>query len=125
MINVNLISGRTLAFVGDAEWSLIVRKSLVLDGVVKGKNLQKQSISYVSAKAQSKFYTILHEENFFTEEEEEWYHRGRNSNDGAIPKNTDAQTYRMSTGFETMIGALSLNDNHDRIREIWEKVKSI
>lgn len=117
----NECSGRTLAFLGDAVWSLYVREALILSGQGKGSKLQKLSISFVSAKAQARIYEALHEEGFFTEEEEEIYHRGRNSTGGAVPKNTDVQTYRMSTGFEAVIGALRLNGEEERIQEIWEK----
>ena len=40
-------NGRTLAFLGDAVWSLAVRDFLVQEGQGKGKMLQKLSISYV------------------------------------------------------------------------------
>lgn len=123
-MDVNSCSGRTLAFLGDAVWSLCVREYLLERGEGKGKTLQKKSISYVSAKAQSRFYTRLHEEGFFTEEEEEIYHRGRNSHSGSTPKNTDVQIYRMSTGFEAILGALWLEEKKDRIREIWDTVRT-
>lgn len=121
----NECSGRTLAFLGDAVWSLLVRESLILDGQGKGSTLQKLSIAYVSAKAQAHIYEVLHEEGFFTEEEEEIYRRGRNANGGAVPKNTDVQTYRMSTGFEAVLGALRLENKEERIREIWEETGKI
>ena len=124
-MNPNECSGRTLALLGDAVWSLLVRSALIEDGEGKGKTLQKKSISYVSAKAQSAFYDKLHEENFFTEAEEDIYHRGRNSDAGAVPKNTDAQTYRMSTGFEAVLGALYLEGKQERIQEIWDKVRTL
>ena len=121
----NECSGRTLAFLGDAVWSLLVRQSLIEDGQGKGSTLQKMSISYVSAKAQAEIYSILHEKGFFTEEEEEIYRRGRNANAGNIPNHTDVQTYRMSTGFEAILGALHMWKNEERIREIWEETRKI
>ncbi len=121
-MNTNTCSGRTLAFLGDAVWSLLVREYLILSGEGKGKKLQKDSIAYVSAKAQANFYTLLHEQQFFTEEEEEVFHRGRNASDGATPKSTDVQTYRISTGFEAILGALQLEGKQDRIHEIFDEV---
>lgn len=121
-MKVNDLSGRTLAFLGDAVWSLVVREYLIENGEGKGKKLQKESISFVSAKAQASFYESLHEDNFFGEEEEEIFHRGRNSNTGAVPKNTDVQVYRMSTGFEALIGALHLENKDERIQEIFNEV---
>ncbi len=117
----NECSGRTLAFLGDAVWSLYVREFLIRSGQGKGSKLQKMSISYVSAKAQAHIYEVLHEEGFFTEEEEEYYRRGRNGNAGAVPNHTDVQTYRMSTGFEAILGALRLCGKDERIAEIWEE----
>ncbi len=124
-MNTNTCSGRTLAFLGDAVWSLLVREYLVVNGEGKGKKLQKDSIAYVSAKAQASFYTALHNQQFFTEEEEEVFHRGRNANDGATPKNTDVQTYRISTGFEAILGALHLEGKQDRIHDIFNEVLKV
>lgn len=121
----NDCSGRTLAFLGDAVWSLAVRAYLVEEGKNRGTQLQKLSISYVSAKAQASFYQALHDEGFFREEEEETYRRGRNGNAGTVPHNTDVGTYRMSTGFEAILGALYLEKKEERIREIWLKVRSL
>ena len=118
-------SGRTLAFLGDAVWSLAVRNYLVEEGKNRGDQLQKLSIRYVSAKAQASFYQQLHDEGFFTEAEEATYRRGRNGNAGSVPHNTDVGTYRMSTGFEAVLGALYLEKNEERIKEIWQKVRSL
>lgn len=121
----NECSGRTLAFLGDAVWSLCVREYLLEKGEGKGSQLQKKSISFVSAKAQCMFYETLHEQGFFTNEEEEYFRRGRNGNAGTVPRNTDVKVYRISTGFEALLGALWLLERRERIREIWDKVKDL
>lgn len=118
-------SGRTLAFLGDAVWSLKVREWLVEERKGGGNRLQQESIRYVSARAQADFYEKLHEEGFFTEEEEEIFRRGRNGNAGTVPHNTDVGTYRISTGFEAVLGALWLEKNESRIEEIWEKIRTL
>lgn len=118
-------SGRTLAFLGDAVWSLEVRGYLVEKGLGKGSDLQTMSIHYVSAKAQASFYKALHEMNFFTEAEEDTFHRGRNSSAGTVPHSASPQTYRISTGFEAILGALYLEGNETRIHEIWDKVRTL
>jgi ribonuclease-3 family protein len=125
MKNPELYSGRALAFLGDAVWSLIVRDYLLEQGEGKGKTLQRRSISYVSAKAQAGFYEKLHAEHFLSDEEEGWFHRGRNGNTGTLPKNTSSHTYRMSTGFEAVLGALYLKEDYDRIRKIWDRVRTM
>lgn len=116
-------SGRALAYLGDAVWSYLVRKHLLLEGEGKGARLQKYTIGYVSAKAQAAFYDALHEDRFFTEEEEEVFKRGRNDHSGSVPKNTDVSIYRKSTGFEAIFGMLSIQENENRIQEIWEEIK--
>ena len=118
-------SGRTLAFLGDAVWSLLVREYLIENGNGKGSALQKESIHYVSARAQAEFYTQLHEASFFNEEEEETYKRGRNSNAGSVPRSTPVAIYRSSTGFEAILGALYLDRNDTRIRQIWDTIRTM
>ena len=118
-------SGRTLAFIGDAVWSLKVRMWLVEHGQGKGDELQRLCISYVSAKAQALFYETMHGEDFFTAEEEDFFHRGRNSHAGSVPHNTPVRLYRISTGFEAMIGALHLQGKDDRIDAIFARAVRI
>ena len=118
-------SGRTLAFLGDAVWSLMVRTYLIECGFGKGKDLQKLSVGYVSAKAQASFYDALHEEGILNKEEEDWFKRGRNANAGTVPHNTPVGIYRKSTGFEAMIGTLYLEQKGDRIGMIWDKVRTL
>ncbi|MEE3488091.1 MAG: ribonuclease III domain-containing protein [Bulleidia sp.] len=117
--------GRTLAFLGDAAWSETVRRHLIENGYTTGSSLQKQSISYVSAKAQALFYDAMHEEGFLSEEEEEYFRRGRNSNAGSVPHGTPVSVYRRSTGFEALIGYLDVSGKRDRIEEIWNQAEAI
>lgn len=124
-MNYKEINGRTLAYLGDAVWSLKVRKMLIEKGLQKGDKLQKETISYVSAKAQCALYEALHEVQFWSEEEEQVFKRGRNEHSGTLPKNTSAQVYRMSTGFEAIIGFLELTGNVDRIDVILQKVNEV
>ncbi len=120
-----IASGSTLAYLGDAVWSLLVREYLIQEGEGKGDALQKKSVSFVSAKAQASFYDALHEEGFFTEEEEEYFKRGRNAHTGSVPHHTSVSIYRKSTGFEAILGALQLEKKWDRIEEIWHKVRTL
>ena len=124
-MNPSELSGRTIAYLGDAVWTLVVREYLLSLGENKGDTLQKDSIHYVSAKAQASFYQKLHDEGFWKEEEEAAYRRARNDHRGSSPKNTNPQTYRMSTGFEAIIGTLYLEKQEERIREIWDKIQTL
>ena len=121
----NSYSIKSLAYLGDAVWSLVTRDELIKAGISDTKKLQAETIKRVSAKAQAKFYTFLNEEGYLLEEEKEIFKRGRNAHSGSIPKNTDAQTYRISTGFEALIGYLYVEKKEGRIREIWEKIRTL
>ena len=57
------------------------------------------------------------EEQVLTEKEE-IYKRGRNTNSHTKAKNADVVTYRMSTGFEAVMGYLHMTENLERLREL-------
>ena len=60
-------NGNALAYVGDAVLSLQVRNYLVKKiGLQKPKLLQKESVKFVSAKAQAYFLTKMMENNILT-----------------------------------------------------------
>ncbi len=118
-------SGRTLAFLGDAVWSLVVRRWLIEQGEGSGKVLQTRAAAFVSAKAQAAFYELLHAEGFLSEEEESAFRHGRNANAGTVPHHTPVAVYRKSTGFEAVIGMLELAGKRERIEEIWQEVRKL
>lgn len=118
-------SGRTLAYLGDAVWSLKAREYLIAQGYGTGKQLQRMTIRLVSAKAQAFVYDTLHERGWFTEKEEELFHRGRNDNAGSVPHSTDVLTYRRSTGFEAVVGYLHLEQEEERINELLKQAVAI
>ncbi|MFV0479183.1 MAG: Mini-ribonuclease 3 [Anaerorhabdus sp.] len=117
------LSGSTLAYLGDAVWSLLVREYLIEKGYQKPKDLQQKSVFFVSAKAQARFYFHLESINYFAEEETEIFKRGRNFKGDSVPKNTDVATYRTSTGFEAVIGFWYIHDNQKKIKEMWEIIR--
>lgn len=123
-MKINELSGSTLAYLGDAVWSLLIREYLIEKGYQKPKDLQERSVRFVSAKAQAKFYYFL-EEDFFTEEEKEIFKRGRNFKGDSVPKNTDVSTYRVSTGFEAVIGYWHILAKKDRLMTAWEKIRTL
>ena len=45
----------SLAYIGDAVYSVYIREYLINKGICKVDKLQKESVNYVSAKAQAKF----------------------------------------------------------------------
>lgn len=107
----------SLAYVGDAVYSLYVREYLVNKGICKVDRLQKESIKYVSAKAQAKFIDSMINSNFLSDDELDIFYRARNHKGTRHPKNTDIITYKYSTGFEAVIGYLYMNHNINRLNE--------
>ncbi|MDO4635447.1 MAG: Mini-ribonuclease 3 [Streptococcus sp.] len=118
MIDIKLINGIALAFEGDAIYSAYIRKHLIFRGFTKPSQLHKEATKYVSAKAQANLISNLVEDKFLTEIELQIYKRGRNANSHTKAKNADIITYRMSTGFEALIGYLHMTDSIERLEEI-------
>lgn len=118
-------NGLSLAFLGDAEMSLRVRTMLVVNGCQRPNKLQKESVKWVSAKAQAKFLKALSEMNFFNEDEKQIILRGRNAKSETTAKNTDVATYRLSTAFEAVWGYLYITKKYERLDELWEAVLQI
>lgn len=112
------VNALTLAYLGDSVYEVYIRKYLISKGIAKVNNLQKEAIKYVSAKGQCKFVTLMLEENFLTQSEIDVFHRARNYKTTSHPKNTDIITYKYATGFEAVIGYLSLYNDINRIEEI-------
>ena len=118
MTDVNLINGIALAFEGDAVYSMYIRRHLIFQGMTKPNQLHREATKYVSAKAQANLISLMLEEGILTEKEEDIYKRGRNANSYTKAKNTDIVTYRMSTGFEAVMGYLHMTEAIERLEEL-------
>lgn len=107
------ISPVTLAFLGDAVYSLYIRKELVLYRDFPAAKLQKLSSEKVSAHGQCLTLGII--EPLLTEEERDIVRRGRNAKKGTRSKSATVAEYNLSTGFEALLGYLYLTGQYDRI----------
>ncbi|HEP5693252.1 TPA: Mini-ribonuclease 3 [Streptococcus pyogenes] len=117
-VDVNLINGIALAFEGDAVYSYYVRRHLIFQGKTKPSRLHRLATRYVSAKAQANLIQAMLEAQLLTEKEEDIYKRGRNTNSHTKAKNADIITYRMSTGFEAIMGYLDMMGQKERLEEL-------
>ena len=54
-----------------------------------------------------------------TEEEMDYFRRGKNAHTHAAPKSASRQEYAKATGFETLFGALYLLGRKDRLMELF------
>ncbi|GAB2026273.1 Mini-ribonuclease 3 [Lactovum odontotermitis] len=112
-----LLNGIALAYIGDAVWEVYVRDHLLAQGLTKPSQLQKEATKYVSAKAQARLIEKMEQEDFLNEEENLYFKRGRNAHSKTTAKNTDVLTYRISTGFEAIVGFLHLTEQTARLEE--------
>jgi ribonuclease-3 family protein len=115
-----LLNGIALAYIGDAVYEVAVRDFLLAQGLTKPNDLQKAAVTFVSAKAQAKIIARWLETDFLTDEEMIYFKRGRNAHSKTTAKNTDVVTYRISTGFEAVIGYLHLTGQEKRLSEIFK-----
>jgi ribonuclease-3 family protein len=107
-----------LAYIGDAIYELYVRLYLVKGGMEKVNGLHKKASSLVNASEQAVYYHKL--DNVLTEDEKNIARRGRNVKGSHVPKNSGVQEYRLSTGFEALVGYLFLKGKDERLMEIFE-----
>lgn len=112
------LSAVTLAFVGDAVYTLIAREKLISGGDRPAHELQEASADVVSARAQSALLDKISEK--FTEEEAAVFRRARNAKKTTRAKSASVAEYNRSTGFEAVLGYLYLTGRCARIYELIE-----
>lgn len=121
-VNPKQLSPLNLAFIGDCIYEILVRESLVTEANRPVNDLHKESIKFVSAKAQTQAYEKI--KDILTEEETAVYKRGRNAKVGHSPKSATEGEYHCATGIEALFGFLYLNDRTDRIKELFSKINA-
>ncbi|WP_251547541.1 Mini-ribonuclease 3 [Limosilactobacillus caecicola] len=112
------LNGIALAYLGDAVYEVYVREHLLDLGMSKPNRLQKKATSYVSAKAQAGLIQLMEEQGLLTDEEWSFFKRGRNATSYTHAKHTSVLTYRISTGFEALMGYLKLSEQTERLDEL-------
>ena len=110
----------TLAFLGDAVYSLLVREMLLKTANRPTNALHKESIKLVNANCQAEM--IKKVLPLLTEEENAIFKRGRNAHTSHTPKNQRGCDYHYATGFEALVGYLYLKDETERLNELLNEV---
>ena len=119
-IKVDTLSPLTLAFTGDAVFSMYIREMLVCEANRPVGQLHKLSVNWVKAEAQSKgMHAIL---PLLNEKETEVFKRGRNAHTSHTPKNQSGCDYHYATGFEALVGYLYLKDETERLSLLLNEV---
>lgn len=114
--DIRTYSPPSLAFLGDAVYSLIIRTVLVSRGNRQAEKLHNESIRYVCADAQAAVGDAI--QDILTQEEKKIYRRGLNSNPYHHTKSTSLDEYLKATALETLCGYLYLQDRTERILEL-------
>ena len=96
-IQVNAISNLGLAHVGDGVYELMCRAYLCARGDHTVKNLHKDSVQLVKAPTQAAFADKI--KPFLTEEETDYFRRGKNAHTHAAPKSASRAEYAKATHF--------------------------
>ena len=121
MITPKEMSCLSLAFVGDAVYTLMVREKMACTGFQPGK-LHDLSVNMVKASAQASACEII--SPLLSEKEADIIRRARNAHVGSLPKNATSRDYHAATSLEALFGWLWLTDQKGRAQElfniIWE-----
>ena len=115
---VKEITNLGLAHVGDGIYELLCRSYLVSKGGKTVLKLHKDTVELVKAPTQAKFADKI--KPMLTEEEMDYFRRGKNAHTHAAPKSATPQEYAKATGFETLFGALYLLGRKERLMELFK-----
>ena len=114
---VNAISNLALALIGDGVYELLCRTYLCTQGDQTVLKLHKDTVNMVKAPAQAKYADLL--KPHLTEEENDFYRRGKNAHTHAAPKAATRAEYAKATGLEALFGALYLLGRTERLMELF------
>lgn len=114
---VNTISNLGLAHIGDGVFELLCRTYLCKKGDQTALKLHKDTVAMVKAGSQAKYADAL--KPLLTQEELDFFRRGKNAHTHAVPKGATPQEYAKATGLETLFGALYLQGKTDRLTELF------
>ncbi len=118
-----MYSPAQLAYAGDAVYEMLVRSYILKNNDINVNKMHRLTVKFVKAKAQA--YIVKKLEVELTDEEKTIVKRGRNAKVTSSPKNAELMDYRYATGFEALVGYLYLNDELDRLMELFDKIIEI
>lgn len=104
-----------LAYIGDAVFELMVRTHIATNGPRKIKNIHHDTVDMVKAASQARM--VRHIFKDLSPEEQDIVRRGRNAKTNP-PKNAVLYDYKLSTGFEALLGYLYLKGEEERLQEL-------
>lgn len=115
-VDPKMLSGLSLAFIGDAVYELVIRNYILSEGEGKVSLMHKKTVGLVNADFQADMTDVLLP--MLTEAELAVFRRGRNAHSAHTPKNKSEAQYHKSTGFEALIGYLYLKKDTARLKDL-------
>ncbi len=117
--DLRTFSPLTLAYLGDAVYEVFIRTELLKKGNRSVEKFHREAIRYVKASEQARQIAFL--EAVLTEEERGIYRRGCNAKPHTMPKHADPADYHHATGYEALLGWLSLKGDTERAHELMRR----
>lgn len=115
-MDANILAPHALAYLGDSYYEHKIRVYLVEKGLTKTNELHNQAIKFTSGQNQAMIIKFFLKEKLLTDTEIKYYKKGRNISSSG-KRNLDSKEVHDSTGFETLIGYLSIV-NEKRVLEL-------
>ena len=114
--DVQMVNPQSLAFVGDAVYSLYIRSHFCLVSTARSRSLHKFSTEFVKASSQAKALDDIFDS--LTIDEQAVAKRARNTKVNTMSKNAKMIEYKKSTAFEALLGYLYLCGEENRLNEV-------
>lgn len=121
---INALSPVTLAYIGDAVFSLYVRMRVLECAEYKPNEINAKVNSFVKAVSQAVMLEKI--SPLLTEEERDVVRRGRNCHTPSKAKNAGLMEYKRATALEALFGWLYLREDIERLEYLEnECIKSL
>ena len=114
---VTAMTNLALAHLGDGVYELLVRSYLCTRGNKTVLKLHNDTVALVKATTQAQMMDKILPH--LTEEEQDFFRRGKNSHTHAAPKSASHKEYAKATGLECLFGALYLLGRTERLNELF------
>lgn len=119
-INSNFLKNAlSLAYLGDAVFTLMVRSELVKKYDFKTRELNKRANRIVCAKFQAEVIKKIKEN--LTETEHDVIMRARNAHANNKAKNSTWEEYSLATQFEALVGFWYLNGEDEKLNKMFNE----
>lgn len=115
-LDLRTVSPLSLAFLGDAVYSLIIRTSVLEKGNRQAQKLHNETTRLVRAQKQAAIGRSIYD--LLTSEEKKVYRRGRNSHPMHHAKGASLEEYLQATALETLCGYLYLQGRTQRLMDL-------